>query len=230
MSLLSRLQTSIGTKLVMAVTGLLLLGFVVGHLAGNLLVFGGRVAMNDYAEFLKSQGALIWVARGGLLAMFVLHMVSGIALARKNREARPERYVHEATVQANYASLTMIRTGLVVLLYVAYHLLHFTFGVTNPEHFALADAAGRHDVFGMLVRGFQNPLISAVYLLANFVLAVHLSHGIRSAIQTFGWNHPTYNPAIRKGGPALAWVLFAGFASIPTAVLLGIVKFESAPL
>ena len=231
MSLISRLKTSIGSKLVMAITGLLLLGFVVAHLAGNLLVFAGREAMNDYAEFLKNQGPLLWVARVGLLAVFALHIANGVLLARANREARPVRYVHESTVQADLPSRTMIRSGLIVLLYVIYHLAHFTFGVTNPEHYALVDEvtgeAARHDVFGMLVRGFQNPLIAAVYLAANFVLAAHLSHGIRSAIQTFGWNHPAYNPAVRTAGPALAWLIFAGFASIPTAVLLGIVSFGS---
>ena len=225
-------RSSIGRKMLMALTGLALIGFLVGHLTGNLLVFKGRDALNDYAEWLKHSGPIVWGARLGVLAVFGLHVYLGIKLSQENREARPERYAHEATVQASLASRTMIRTGMLVLVYVIYHLLHFTFGVVQPDGYAavekLAGDASRHDVYAMVLHGFSNPLVSLSYLVAMLVLGLHLSHGIASFFQTIGFNHPRYEPKIRCASRAIAWILVAGYLTIPAAVLFGILKDGTA--
>jgi succinate dehydrogenase / fumarate reductase cytochrome b subunit len=129
-------RSSIGGKVTMAITGVLLFGFVVVHLLGNLLLLSGPDAINAYAKWLFDKGVLLWLARLGLLAVFVLHVVTGIRLARANKQARPVAYSKQSTVQATFASRSMVLTGLTMLVFVVYHLLHFTFGVTNPAHFA----------------------------------------------------------------------------------------------
>src|SRR5688572_26180689 len=129
-------RSSIGGKVTMAVTGLLLFGFVVAHVLGNLLLFAGPDSINAYAKSLADLGPLLWLLRIGLLAVFVLHVVTGLRIARQNRTARPVAYTKEATIQASFASRSMVFSGVTVLAFVVYHLLHFTFGVTNPDHFA----------------------------------------------------------------------------------------------
>lgn len=214
--------TSIGAKMVMAVTGLLLFGFLVAHLLGNLLIFQGREAMNAYAQFLESKPAIVWPARAVLLAAFVLHVATAFRLWRENRTARPEPYRHEATVQATAASRTMILSGLVVGAFVVYHLLHYTFHVVPTGEVSLLD--GRRDVYGMVINGFSNGLVVASYVVAQVLLGFHLIHGSKSLFQTLGWKHDTVNPAIRLLAPALTILIVAGNIFIPLAVLSGLVK------
>src|SRR5690606_19309351 len=133
------LATSIGSKFGMALSGILLSLFVVGHLAGNLLVYGGRAATNDYAELLKGFGPWLWLARAFLLAALVVHVALGIRLARRNRSARPERYVTSDPDRATWASRSMVLTGLLVLAFIVLHLAHFTFGFVEPTAFALRE-------------------------------------------------------------------------------------------
>lgn len=228
------LKTSIGGKLVMAITGVLLSLFLVGHLAGNLLLFRGRAAVNDYAEFLKASPALLWAVRLGLLAVFLLHVITALRLAAANRAARPVRYAKEYTNVATQASRTMVLTGLLVLAYLLFHLAHFTVGITHPEHHALREAVvrggvatTRHDVFSMMVKGFQQPLVSGLYAAAMVLLGVHLSHGVSSVFQTLGLNHPRYNPILRRVGPVFAILIAAGFLTLPAAVLFGFVQLPA---
>ncbi len=150
----SFVRSSIGKKVIMAVTGVLLIGFIMAHMAGNLLVFVGPDAINDYAKLLKESGLILWVARIGLILIFVLHIASAIALKRENRKARPQAYAYKNTVQASIASRYMGLTGSVILLFVIGHLLHFTWTFFNPEYAALIDNQGRHDVYRMIVTGF----------------------------------------------------------------------------
>src|SRR3954451_9144890 len=133
--LLRPVRTSVGSKYVMALTGLGLIAFVLAHMAGNLLIFAGKAALNNYAHALESNPGLLWSARLGLLAIFLIHVVLGIRLTRQNMDARPVDYVYPDTVQASFASRHMLFTGLLILAFVLYHLLHFTFGVTDPGHF-----------------------------------------------------------------------------------------------
>jgi len=218
------LKSSIGSKVVMALTGLGLVLFVIIHMAGNLQMFVGPDAMNEYGVTLRKMPLFLWIARIGLLGIAILHVIVSIRLTLANRRARPVRYEHEKTVQASRSSRLMILTGLIILTFLIYHLLHFTLGVADPKSFALEDPQGRHDVYNMVIAGFKNPLISGGYILAMVLLFSHLGHGASSWMQSLGWNHPKYNGLIEKIGPVISWIVCLGFVAIPLAVLLGILK------
>ncbi|MGA8657100.1 MAG: succinate dehydrogenase cytochrome b subunit [Chthoniobacterales bacterium] len=217
-------QSSIGKKITVAVTGLILIVYVLGHLLGNLQIYRSADRLNAYAEFLHSLGPLLWLVRIILLAAFVVHIVATIQLAIQNRRAKPQKYAVAGYQRSTTASRTMIVSGLIVLCFVIYHLLQFTFETTNPEFHALRDSAGRHDVYRMVVLGFQQPLISMLYALGLFLLTLHLSHGFASLTQTLGINNRKLAAFVSVGGQTLAWVVFAGYVSIPLTVLLGIVR------
>jgi succinate dehydrogenase / fumarate reductase cytochrome b subunit len=217
------LRSSLGSKVVMAVTGLLLFTFLVAHMAGNLLLFRGQEAMNAYAHYLKTSPVLLWSTRLGLLALFALHVGFAIHLKRMNLDARPDRYVRKDTVQASLASLTMMWTGALAAAFLLYHLLHFTVGVIQRDHYTLHDAAGRHDVYTMVVLGFRNPLVTASYVLAVLLLGLHLSHGLQSMFQSVGLRHRRFTPALGTAAPIVAAVLTVGFLAVPLSVLLGLV-------
>ena len=210
----------------MAVTGLLLFLFLIGHLAGNSLIFKGRDAINSYAQGLKNLGPMLWVIRIGLLAVFLAHVATAIRLGAANKEARPMPYSREATVQATWMSRYMMLTGMVVLAFVVYHLLHFTFHQFGPRGEMveiLPDGTKRTDVYGMVVAGFNTPLITISYLVAHAFLLLHLLHGASSLGQTLGWNHETVHPLVRKGLPTLAVLIVVGKVCIPLSILLGII-------
>lgn len=218
------LRSSIGAKFVMAVTGVGLFGFVIGHMLGNLQMFLGQDALNNYAKSLKDLGPLLWVPRIGLLVCVTLHILTAVRLTRENRQARPMSYVSDGTVQATFASRTMFRTGVIILAFVVFHLLHLTFGAILPENYALEDGMQRHDVYSMTVLGFQNWLVTGSYIVAMVPLGFHLSHGVTSLFQSLGLHHPRYNPLIAKIGPVSAAIIVVGNVSMPLACLLGIVQ------
>lgn len=221
MSLSQALKSSIGAKAIMALTGVGLLGFVLVHMLGNLQIFLGQEAVNAYAAKLQGLGGLLWVARGGLLALLLAHVATAARLTRLNRAARPVRYAAAQAQVTSYAARTMVMTGLIVLAFVVYHLLHFTLGVTHAGHFGLRDAAGRHDVYSMVILGFREVPVAIGYLLAQALLALHLSHGASSLFQSLGVTHPALRCVKEKAGPALALLVFAGNAAIVLACLLG---------
>jgi succinate dehydrogenase / fumarate reductase cytochrome b subunit len=213
--------TSIGKKSLMAASGLLLALFVVAHLAGNLLVFDpAKQAGNDYARWLREHPGMLWSARAGLLAIFVLHVALGVRLAAENRRARPTAYARLVPVRSSLASRTMLLTGVLLLLFVLYHLAHFTFGWTQPAIEA-AHAAG--DWHRMMVLGFQDPLVSSLYLAAMVGLGLHLAHGLSSLFQTFGLQQRRLVPVVRRAGPLLGFLIAALFGAIPIAIQLRIV-------
>ena len=216
-------KSSIGAKVLMALTGVLLVGFVLAHLAGNLQIFLGPDVFNGYAAMLKGMPGLLWGMRIVLLAAVLLHIASGVRLQRLNMEARPQRYAVKATVQASVSSRTMVMSGLLLLAFIVYHLLHFTLGITDPEHFHLTDALGRHDAYAMFVLGFQQPLVAGSYMVAMLLLGLHLNHGVSSLFQSLGLNHPRYNGVMRKLGPTLALIVVVGNSVMPLACLLGLV-------
>jgi succinate dehydrogenase / fumarate reductase cytochrome b subunit len=219
------LGSSIGMKWMMAVSGLALVGFVIVHMLGNLQVFLGPEALNHYAVALREMPfQLLWILRIGLVVAFVVHVFSAVRLTDLNRAARPEAYAVKKAVASTYASRTMMMGGLILLAFIIYHLAHFTFGVTNPDHFALHDAQGRHDVYRMVVLGFRNPIVTGAYVLAMVPLAMHLSHGASSLFQSLGISHPKYDGFLRGIGPFLGTVLFVGNVSMPLAVLAGLVR------
>ena len=217
------LSSSIGRKLIVAVTGLALVGFLLAHLAGNLQVFRGQDALDSYAEGLRHLGPLLWVARIGLLAVAVTHVALSLQLAAANRAARGSRYAVTHPVQATPAARSMLVTGLMLLLFVVYHLAHFTWGRAHPEFSGRLDPAGRPDVYSMLVGSFGRPWIAAPYVVAMVLLGLHLSHGVSSVFQTLGWRGPRSEKLVARLGPLLGAVVAAGYVAIPLAVQMGVI-------
>ena len=216
--------TSIGSKATVAITGLLLFLFLLGHLSGNLLVFGGRDAINSYGEFLRSKPQLLWGARIGLLALLLVHVVTTVRLVLANSAARPVGYARNATVQATLASRYMIHTGIVVAAFIVYHLLHFTLHVVDTGGMRmeeLADGHTRFDVYGMLISGFSQPAVAISYVVAMVLLGFHLIHGLKSLFQTLGWTHPSINPLVAFLAPALTLLIVFGNCLIPLSILFG---------
>ncbi|HUQ07963.1 MAG TPA: succinate dehydrogenase cytochrome b subunit [Kofleriaceae bacterium] len=216
-------RSSIGAKQIMAVTGLGLLLFAIVHMVGHFGMFGGRDAYNTYAHTLQSLGALKWAARGGLLAILIIHVATAIALWRANAAARPQKYAVYRTRKTTIFARTMTMTGLVILAFIIYHLAHFTFGWVQPASFHTVDAKGRYDAYSMYVLGFQNLPILISYLVAVTLLSFHLAHGASSWLQSLGWRHPKYDPFFLKLGPVLGLALAAGYAAPPLAVFFKLI-------
>ena len=218
-------RSSVGRKVIVAVTGIILILFVIGHLLGNLQIFLGPDWINGYSQHLRDLGPLLWAVRAFLLIAVILHIYFTILLALENRRARPEAYVRKQNVKATFASRSMVLSGLIVLAFIIYHLAHFTVRVTDPR-FALLkhDPLNRYDVYSMMVYGFQNYYVSGFYILGLFLLALHLSHGSSSFFQSLGINNQRLAPRLALGGRIFAWLLFAGYTSIPVAILLGLIK------
>jgi succinate dehydrogenase / fumarate reductase, cytochrome b subunit len=219
-------ESSLGRKYLMALTGVALLLFVIGHLAGNLQVFAGRDKLNAYAHFLQANQGLLWMARVGLLVAVALHIWAALKLAAENKAARPIGYAETKWHKASYASRTMVMSGLIVAAFVVYHLLHFTVQVravnlTGTDFPSLQDNRGRHDVFAMMILGFSSPWVSLFYLIAMGLLCMHLGHGASSMFQSLGLKNKPYGAWIDRCALVAATLIFAGYASIPVAILLG---------
>ncbi len=232
--------STVGMKFLVALTGLALTGFVIAHMLGNLQIFLGREAINEYAKKLKDLGPLLWVARIKLLLIFVVHIGLTIRLKIRSNEARPVPYSHPQTVQATLASRTMIYTGLVILFFTLFHVAHYTLGVVQPVDSPVAvkdgektktismlelhDEKGRHDVYRMVIHGFTNPIISVLYILAQLFLMLHMSHGIASAFQSLGANTPRLQSTWRCLGWAITLLVGGGNLAIVVCVWLGVIK------
>lgn len=221
-------SSSIGSKWMMAISGAALVGFLVAHLSGNLLIFVGRDALNAYAKGLHDLGPLLWVARIGLLVFVLMHIFTAMSLMKRNREAKPQKYAVNHAQGATYASRTMVMSGPIITLYIIYHLAHFTFKAVHVDEAAVAmeTLSGGHavDVYQMMVDSFSVWWITLFYLIANLLICVHLHHGIQSAFQTLGLNHPKFTPLLKQAGAAIAVLIAVGFVSIPLAVLTGVVQ------
>jgi succinate dehydrogenase / fumarate reductase cytochrome b subunit len=215
-------RSSIGAKHVMAVTGLLLLLFAIVHMVGHLQMFGGPDMYNAYANFLQNLWEVKWPVRAGLLALVVVHIIVAIGLVSRNRRARPVGYAKYKPVMSSPFARGMVWTGLVLFAFLAFHILHFTVGLVQPEHFHLQDAKQRIDAYTMFVRGFQQPWVYGIYFAGMVLLALHLGHGAASWVQSLGWRHPKY-PAEKLGVP-IAVFLFVGYMVPPTAVLAGVIR------
>lgn len=227
MNLLKRIwRSSLGKKYIMAVTGGILVIFVLAHMVGNLQVFLGPEAINRYAHVLQHTPGILWSFRIGLLVVLGLHVAAATQLSRENKSARPVGYDRNAYVAATYASRTMLMSGLIVAAFIIYHLLHFTthttaINLTGEDFAGFTDPAGRHDVYRMMIVGFGNGWVSGFYLLGTLLLGLHLQHGISGAGQSLGLR-TTRNARFFAG---LAWTVAAlvlvGNSSIPIAILLG---------
>jgi succinate dehydrogenase cytochrome b subunit len=222
-------QSSVGKKVAMALSGLFVVGWLVGHMTGNLKIFLGRdesgvYAIDHYAEFLHEmgsplfpEGVFLWIVRGLLLAAILIHIVSAAQLTRQSRAARVHHYGKQESLSFSYASRTMRWGGVILLLYIVYHLLHLTLGSVHPDFV-------EGEVYNNLIVGFQNPLVVGFYLVANLALGMHLYHGLWSLTQTLGLSHPRYNHLRRPFAAGLTGILIGGFISVPLAVLFGILS------
>jgi succinate dehydrogenase cytochrome b subunit len=218
-------HSSVGRKMIVAITGVILILFVIGHLLGNLQIFLGPEWINAYSQHLRDLGPLLWLVRIILLATVLAHIYFTILLAIENRRARPKAYKDRDYVKATWASRHMVVSGLVVLAFIIFHLLHFTARKFNPQFPLLKlDPLNRYDVYSMMVYGFQNYYVSGFYILGLFLLALHLSHGSSSFFQSLGLSNKKLAPRLAAGGRILAWLLFIGYASIPVAILLGLIQ------
>jgi succinate dehydrogenase / fumarate reductase, cytochrome b subunit len=238
----SLFSSSIGRKILMAVTGLILIAFVVVHLVGNLQVFGSPDLINGYAHYLHTLGPTLWAGRIVLLVAVAIHIWAATVLTLENRRARGDapRYAVRHTIRATLASRTMRWTGYIVLAFVIYHLAHFTVGAAQKETFK--DALGRYtmagdyhvfgfpvvakgevvlDVHSMVILGFQNVAVSIFYIIAVGLLSYHLLHGLDSFFQTMGWRSGKWGAALRKIAIVFSAAYFLGNLAIPGAVLAG---------
>jgi succinate dehydrogenase / fumarate reductase, cytochrome b subunit len=211
------LRSTIGQKAVMAVTGLILLGFVFVHMLGNLQVYLGPGHLDEYGASLRRLPVVLWGARLVLLVAVVLHGWAAWATTRVSRAARPVGYRKRKDIGSSYASHTMRWGGVTLALFIVYHLLHFTIGTVHPQ---FREGAVHHN----FVTGFQVWYVSLFYLLAMGALGLHLWHGAWSVMQTLGFNHPRYNGLRRTLASAFTAIVVIGNVSFPLAVLLGFVK------
>ncbi len=216
-------NSSIGRKWIVAITGLSLVGFVIVHMLGNLQILWpggeGQERLNSYAEHLHNLGPLLWLARIAVLVFFVAHVYYTYRLATENRAARPQRYAQPRRIVASIPVLTMLLSGLLLLAFIIFHLTHFTWKLIKPEYQTYYDAAGRPDVYHMVVTGFSEWPISIFYIVSMAVLCLHISHGFSSVFQTFGVRNRLMAPVLDKGSYVLGFLLFAGNSLIPLAVL-----------
>jgi succinate dehydrogenase / fumarate reductase cytochrome b subunit len=212
-------RSSIGRKVVMAATGAILVGFVIAHMIGNLQVYMGPEAMNGYAVWLRQvlHGAGLWIARAVLLAAVILHIWAATSLTLSSRRARPIGYREQKWRESTYASRTMRWGGVIILLFVIYHILHMTTGTVHQSFI-------EGDVFHNFVAGFRVVPVSLFYIFAMLALGLHLKHGVWSMFQTLGVSHPRYIRAAHVLAWVVAIVVVVGNISFPLAVLAGIVK------
>jgi succinate dehydrogenase / fumarate reductase cytochrome b subunit len=214
-------RTSIGKKAVMALTGLVLFGYVIGHCLGNLQVFLGPRALNDYAKGIKELGLLLWAVRLFLLAAFVTHIVTAIQLARTSRRARGERYqVKPPEIASTYASKTMMLSGPLLLFFVLYHLAHFTYPGLSFGSYTHSTS----NVYANVVDGFSVPWVSSLYIAGQITLGLHLYHGAWSLLQSLGISNSLHNDRWRNLAKTVALAVMVGNIAIPLGVVFGIVQ------
>ncbi len=217
-------KSSVGRKVLMAVTGLLLVGFVIVHLLGNLSVFAGTEAINIYAEKLHSLGPVVWIFRLVMLVLFVVHITFGVQLSMENSVASPEAYAIKKRLKTTFSAESMLYTGIILLIFVVYHLLHFTMHVVHTD---ATDAINtlvnnRPDVYSMVKLSFEKVFVSLVYIAAMFALFFHLSHGLSSFVQTLGFNNGPSQDKVIAVGKLVAVVFLIGYAMIPFVFLVGL--------
>lgn len=211
------LSSTLGKKILMAVTGIILFGFVVGHMLGNLQIYLGEERLNHYAELLQANKPFLWTFRSVMLFCVGVHIIAAVQVWLRNRAARPVKYKVFRPPAVDYAARTMVWSGPILALFITYHLLDFTVGTANPNFV-------RGEVFQNVVASFSNPVIAIFYMAANLLLAFHLYHGLWSLFQTFGWDHARFGWVRRALAVVFSVLIGAGNISIPLAVLTGVVR------
>ena len=201
----------------MAVTGLIMIAFLISHVLGNLQVFAGPLKINEYSAALRRLGPLLWLARGGLIVALVLHVIAAYQLTRRKQTARPNGYADTDPQVSTFAARTIRWGGVLLLVFIVLHLLHFTFGTIHP-------AFDHKDVYGNVIVAFQVWWVALLYVLAMVGLGLHLYHGTWSSIRTLGLTRPSADPLKRRVAAILAWAIYLGFTIIPIAVFAGIIR------
>jgi succinate dehydrogenase / fumarate reductase, cytochrome b subunit len=229
------LNSSLGKKFVMAATGVLLFLFVVGHLVGNLQVFGAPELINTYAHFLQSKPTLVWGARIGLLVLVALHITTAVQLSLANKEARPVAYAGGTAYGSTWQSRSMLGSGLVIAAFIVYHLAHFTAllpGINGVGDFSklktVLHGETVPDVYGMMLLGFQVWWVALFYLVAQALLFIHLGHGLASMFQTFGLRDHVWWPRIQRFARVASIAIFIGYALIPISIYLRVIGADYA--
>jgi succinate dehydrogenase / fumarate reductase, cytochrome b subunit len=216
----------------MAGTGLMMILFVIAHMLGNLQIFLGPESINRYGNFLQTNVEILWPARISLLGIILVHIWSATKLTLENRAARPVPYERWEPTAASYASRTMMVSGIIVAIFIVYHLLHFTAMVqavnltgknfdAKPEFF---DSEGRHDIYRMMVVGFSRPLVCLFYIVGVGLLCLHLSHGASAMWQSMGWKKRSYGPCLDRLAIIGSVLLFLGYVIIPVSIWVGWIK------
>ncbi len=210
-------SSTLGKKWLMAVTGIILFGFVVGHMLGNLQIYLGQEQLDHYAELLQANKPFLWAVRSVLLFSVGVHIWAAVVIWLRNRSARPVKYKMFQPPGLDYAARTMVWSGPIIALFIVYHILDFTVGTANPDFI-------KGEVYHNVIASFSNPGIALVYVAANLLLAFHLYHGLWSLFQTFGWDHPRFGWIRRALAIFFSVLIGAGNISIPLAVLTGFVR------
>ncbi len=222
--------SSIGKKITVAVTGCIMILFVLGHMIGNLQIFegpgehGGKPKLDKYAEFLRIEPGFLWAIRLGLLATVVIHAITILQLTLENKRARAVAYAVKKPQAATLSSRTMFWGGLALFAFIVFHLLHLTTGTVLSRYHNVYPETHLPRAYENVVGSFQNPLVAGIYIVAMLVILLHLNHGIKSAFETLGVTHPKFVNLVRVGGPILALLVAAGFMLVPVAILAGWVK------
>ena len=210
-------SSTLGKKWLMAVTGIILFGFVVGHMLGNLQIYLGQEQLDHYAELLQANKPFLWAFRSVLLFCVSVHIWAAVVIWLRNRSARPVKYKMFQPPWLDYAARTMVWSGPIIALFIVYHILDFTVGTANPDFI-------KGEVYHNVIASFSNPAIALVYMAANLLLAFHLYHGLWSLFQTFGWDHPRFGWIRRALAIFFSALIGAANISIPLAVLTGFVR------
>jgi succinate dehydrogenase / fumarate reductase cytochrome b subunit len=210
-------SSTLGKKTLMAVTGIILFGFVVGHMLGNLQIYLGEERLNHYAELLQANQPFLWTFRAVMLFCVGVHILAAVQVWLRNRAARPVKYKVFKPPAVDYAARTMVWSGPILALFILYHLFDFTVGTTNPDFV-------RGEVYHNVVASFSQPLVAMIYMAANLLLAFHLYHGLWSLFQTIGWDHARFGWLRRALAVFFSVLIGAANISIPLSVMTGFVK------
>ena len=210
----------IGGKVIMALSGAMILLFLVGHALGNLLVFSGQESLNTYAYWLQNN-PLLWVFRGSMLLLLILHVVLALRMYLQNRKARPVTYALNKDLQLTYSAKTMIFSGVIIFAFIMFHIAHLTLGWVSPTSLDIDASSRMIDVYSNVVVGFKQPAIAIFYVMSLLIIGLHLHHSIKSLFQTLGFHHENFHQVIDYLAPAMIIILTVGFISIPLAALFG---------
>lgn len=223
------LGSTVGTKVLMAVTGVVLFGYTIGHVAGNMLIFAGPARINAYSKFLHDSTLMLWGIRVLLLVSVLVHIWASIRLTKLKSDARPVPYAAKESPGSTYAARTMMWSGPIIAFFVIYHILHLTTGTVHHDfNRGLPVGAGGMDVHYNLVTAFQRWPVSLAYVIAMLALGLHLSHGVWSMLQTVGINRPHWEPGLRKLSVLFGVLISAGFIAVPFSIFVGWVRLHGA--